>query len=331
MSIVLVMIQKQLTQIKNPLNQEFINSFHRLGLPLYFNHYGNKEFSNYQRVALIILFQRSKKSLRDFLKELCESLWVRWLNLKKIPKKSTLHLWLKLFNMKHIRMLNSVLLSNKTRLTAVDGTGFDSWQRNRHYAKRIGEPNMPYAKADLFVDVNSKEILDFSLHCNRIADVRAAEYFFKRSNIKGFTILADGAYDSEPLHELVRGKGGILYAPVRKRNKRSNKKNPKGKYRRECVELPEFQGMRSIVETVNFMLKKTQISCLKSKKKIMKQREFGWQVIVHNLKRKMLLGVLSEKQEILFLLIVEFDHYGQRLLLASFLKSRKIEVSVANL
>lgn len=300
MKIILVMRQKQLTQIKNPLNQEFINSFHRLGLPLHFNYYGNKEFSNYQRIALIILFQRSKKSLRDFAKELCESLWIKWLNLKKIPKKSTLHLWLKLFNMKHIRMLNTVLLSNKTRLTAVDGTGFDSWQRSRHYAKRIGEPNMPYAKADLFVDVNSKEILDFSLHCNRIADVRAAEYFFKRSKIKGNIILADGAYDSEPLHQLVRSKGAKLFAPVR----RSPRKRPKGRYRRECVSLPDFQGMRSIVETINFMIKKTQISCLKSRKKIMKQREFGWQVIVHNLKRKILLGTSSENQEILFLLII---------------------------
>lgn len=301
------MTQKQLTQINNPLNKEFINSFHGLGLPLHFNHYGNKEFSNYQRVALIILFQRSKKSLRDFAKELCESLWTKWLNLKKVPKKSMIHLWLKLFNMKHIRMLNSILLSNKTRLTAVDGTGFDSWQRSRHYAKRIGEPNMPYAKADLFVDVKTKEILDFSLYCDRIADVRAAEYLFKRSKIRGFTILADGAYDSEPLHELVRSKGARLFAPVRKRNKRSNKKNPKGKYRRECLELPEFQGMRSIVETVNFMIKKTQISCLKSKKKIMKQKEFGWQVVVHNLKRKILLGDYSEKQEVLFLFIVKIQ------------------------
>ncbi len=295
------MKQKQLTQINNPMNREFINSFHRLGLPMHFNHYGNKEFSNYQRVALIILYQRSKKSLRDFTKELHESLWIKWLDLRKIPKKSTIHLWLKLFNMRHIRMLNSVLLTHKNRLTAVDGTGFDSWQRRRHYAKRIGEPNMPYAKADLFVDVRSKEILDFSLHCNRIADVRAAEYFFKRSKLRGLTILADGAYDSEPLHKLVRDKGAKLFAPVRK----NSGKKPRGKYRKECVELPEFQGMRSIVESVNFMLKQTQIPALKSRKKIMKQREFGWHVVLHNIKRKIFLGCSLEKQEILFLTIVE--------------------------
>jgi len=215
--------------------------------------------------------------------------------------------------MRHIRMLNSVLLTHKIRLTVVDGTGFDSWQRRRHYAKRIGEPNMPYAKADLFIDVKSKEILDFSLHCHRIADVRAAEYFFKRSRIRGLTILADGAYDSEPLHELVRAKGAKLFAPVRNMDKKSNKKLPGGKYRRLCVELPEFQGMRSIVETVNFMLKQTQISCLRSKKSIMKQREFGWHVVLHNIKRKILLENSSESQKNLFLIIVRIDYYGQGL------------------
>ena len=46
---------------------------------------------------------------------------------------------------------------------------------------------------------------------------------------------------------------------------------PKGKYRRECLEIPEFYGMRWINETVNSILKRTQIHCLKSKKSFMKK------------------------------------------------------------
>ena len=49
-----VMIQKQLTQINNPLQKQLIKLFHDSGLPNNFNHYGNKEFTNYQRVSLII-------------------------------------------------------------------------------------------------------------------------------------------------------------------------------------------------------------------------------------------------------------------------------------
>lgn len=307
------MTQKQInTQINNPMNQEFINVFHRLGLPKHFNHYGNKEFSNYQRVALIILFVRSKKSLRDFSKELYESLWIKWLHLRKIPAKSTIHDWLKLFSMKQIRMLNTVLLNNKTELAAIDGTGFDSWQRSRHYAKRIGEPNMPYAKADLFIDVKTKQILDFSLETHKIHDAKVAKRIFKRCKIRGMKILADKGYDSEPLHELVRRRGAVMYAPVRQKCKTSLRKRPKGRYRRECLELPIFQGMRSIVETVNFMLKQTQIPTLRSKKSLMKKREFGWHIALFNMKRKILLENSQENQEVLFLLIIQNVRFRTR-------------------
>ena len=101
----------------------------------------------------------------------------------------------------------------------------------------------------------------------------------------------------ENLHEIARANGITFYAPVRKTNKGSSKKKkPKGKYRRECIELPEFYGMRWTNETVNSVLKRKQISALKSKKCFMKQREFGWQVTIYNIKRKMKLVNGKETQ-----------------------------------
>jgi hypothetical protein len=217
-------------QHNNRLQEELINLYNNSGVPLHFNKTGNKEFTNYQRISIIILFQRSKKSLRDFIDELFESKWVSWLGLKKIPKKSTLHDWLKIFNMKMIRKISKVLLPDKINLTAIDGTGFDSWQRSRHYEKRINE-KMPYAKVDLFIDVKQRKIIDHSLTMKKEHDAKVAKKIFRRNKLKKIIILGDGGYDSEPLHELVRNKGGVLYAPVRKRNKRSIRKRPKGKYR----------------------------------------------------------------------------------------------------
>jgi len=269
----------------NKLEAELIKLFHSSDLPLHFNKTGNKEFTNYQRISIIILFERSKKSIRDFVDELSESKWISWLGLKKIPKKSTLHDWLKIFSMKVIRKLCKVLLPKEIKLTAIDGTGFDSWQRSRHYEKRIGASPMPYAKVDLFIDVKTRKVLDFSLLCHRQHDVKVAERIFKRCGLKEVIILGDGGYDSEPLHELVRQKGGILFAPVRKTNKKSFKrKRPKGFYRRQCVELPEFMGQRSIVEAINSSLKQKQIQSLRSKKIFMKQREFGWHIVWYNLR-----------------------------------------------
>jgi hypothetical protein len=187
-------------QYQNRMQQEFLNLFHKLGLPLHFNHKGSKKFSNYQRLALIILYQKSKKSLRDFVNELNESKWISWLGLKKVPKKSTLHDWLKLFGMKALRLMNSLVKPKNSKLTAVDGSGVDSWQRSRHYARRIGEPQMPYAKIDLFVDVEKQMIIDFSLIMKKEHDAKSATKIFKRNNLRDKTILGDGAYDSEPLH-----------------------------------------------------------------------------------------------------------------------------------
>jgi len=293
------------SKYNNKLEEEFIKLFHSSDLPLYFNKTGNKEFTNYQRISIIILFQKSKKSIREFVHEFQESRWISWLGLKKIPKKSTLHDWLKIFNMKIIRKICKIFTPKKIELTAIDGTGFDSWQRSRHYEKRINETHMPYAKADIFIDVKTKIILDFSLVTHRVHDVKIAEKIFQRFLMRGLIVLADKGYDSEKLHEIIRRRGGILYAPVRKMDKKAfSKQKPKGKYRRECLELPDFMGQRSLVETVNSVLKRTQINSLRSKKCFMKQREFAWQIVWYNIKQKIKLDKSSEVQSFIFLIVL---------------------------
>ena len=272
------------------LEEELIKLFHSSDLPLHFNKTGNKEFTNYQRISIIILFQRSKKSLRDFVVEIKESKWISWLGLKKIPKKSTLHDWLKFFDMGIIRKIVKVLLPDKIELTSIDGTGFDSWQRSRHYEKRAEEigklPPMPYAKADLFIDVKTQIVLDFNFITYREHDVKGAEKIFKRNKIKNILGVGDKAYDSENLHEIARANGIMFYAPVRKMDKRGYRnQKPKGFYRRKCVEKPDYYGMRWINETVNSVLKRTQIHFLRSKEDVMKEKEFGWQIILYNIKR----------------------------------------------
>jgi len=302
------MRQITLAHPQNKLEKELIKLFHSSNLPLHFNKKGNKQFSNYQRVSLIILFRKSKKSIRVFIEELYESKWISWLGLKKIPKKSTLHDWLKIFNMKIIRKICKILLPKKVELTSIDSTGIDAWQRSRHYEKRCEEfkkkklPPMNYAKTSLFVDVKNQIILDWDLVMSREHDVKIAERIFKRNSLKGIRGLGDKGYDSEPLHEIARANGIKFYAPVRKMNKRGFKnQRPKGFYRRECKENPpEDKGMRSISESINFVLKGTQITSLRSKKHFMRERELGWQIIFYNMKRKIKIDKEGYVQTFLF-------------------------------
>ena len=224
------MFQEILPKHCSKMQIELINLFHSSNIPLHFNKTGNKEFTNYQRISLIILFTKSKKSKRDFIRDLHEYRWCSWLGLRRIPSKSVLHNWIKLFDMKLIRRIHKLTIPANVVLTAMDGTGIDSHHISRHYEKRAGFTHLPYAKADLFVDVIGKFILDFNLVCRHQHDIIAAKIFVKRNKLNSKGILADGAFDCEELHKSIRDKGGILYAPIRKINKRSLKQRPNGRY-----------------------------------------------------------------------------------------------------
>jgi hypothetical protein len=301
------MRQIVLAHPSNKLEKQLIKIFHYLDLPSHFNKTGNKEFTNYQRISIIILLRQSGKSIRKFIDEnLSESKWISRLGLKKVPRKSTLHDWLKIFNMKIIRKIFKVLLPKKINITAFDSTGIDSWRRSKHYEKRLEKIQnlkpMVYAKTSLFVDVENKFVLDWDLIMGRQHDVKIAERIFKRNKIKNIFGLGDKAFDSEHLHEVARENGINFYAPVRKKDKKAfQNKLPKGFYRRQCKENPpDFKGMRSIVENVNYVLKETQIPSLRSKKHFMRERELGWHLIVYNIKRKINTENEEEIQTFLF-------------------------------
>jgi hypothetical protein len=254
-----------------------------MGLPLHFNKRGDMAFDNYQRIAIIILHIESKKTLRDFIKRFEWSKWKHWLKLKYIPSKSTLHSWIKLFEEQIIRKMSKLFTSDlEVKLAAIDGTGLDSHHRSKHYEKRVGWfPKTPYAKLDIFIDVDTQMILDYEFITKHRHDVKAAEKIFQRNDLDGIVILADRGFDSEPLHELVRSKGGILIAPVRK----SSRKTPRGFYRKKCRELPANYHKRSIVETINSVLKRVYIPVLRSRKPYMQEKELAWSILFYNMER----------------------------------------------
>ena len=108
------MVQKEIiNQYKVGLHHQILKVCHELELNLHDNVLGPKIYTNYQRLALIVLFTRSRKALRDFCFELIESKWPKWLGLKELPTKSTLQRWIKKFNMNFLRQLLSNMVSNQ--------------------------------------------------------------------------------------------------------------------------------------------------------------------------------------------------------------------------
>jgi len=279
------MTQKTITnQYEHKLQSQILKVCHKLEINLYDNHFGPKIYTNYQRVALIVLFVRSRKALRDFCSELVETKWVSWLDLRELPKKSTIHDWLKKFDISWLRkFLCQTIEEEQPKILAVDATGIDSWQRSRHYERRVRQCGVhdfhtPYAKADLLVDTKTKLIFDFVLRTKPRHDVLGAETIFKRLKHRPDEILADKGYDCEDLHKILFQKNILFYAPVRD----FNVKQPKGKHRRRCLQENPIYGQRNIIESVNRSLK-VKLRNLRSKLHFMKKREFGWHILTYNL------------------------------------------------
>ncbi len=281
------MIQTEIfNQYETKLHDQILKVFHASGMKLHDNHTGCKKYTNYQRVALLVLFSRSGKALRNFINKLFESKWPRWLDLKDIPNFSTISRWFKKWDLQFLRnILSSTVANNKPSLMAVDATGFDSWQRSRHYERRMKQCGVhrkhdPYAKVDLLIDTRNKLIYDWVLRLKPRHDVLGFETMIKRLKYCDILILADRGYDSEPLHEIVARTGNLMYAPIRD----FHVKKPRGKHRQRCSQGHEQYYQRNIVESINFSLK-SRFRSLRNKLHYMKKREFAWKIITYNLEK----------------------------------------------
>ncbi len=185
---------------QNKLEEQLIKLFHSTNLPLHFNKTGYKDFTNYQRISLIIIFRLENKPIRDFLFWMKESKWVSWLGLKRIPKKSTFHDWLNLFNIKLIReLINFSVDEEDLNVTAIDGSGIETNFKSSYYKKRLDDFGIKtknsYHKLDIIVDVyGKKQIIDYSFLLKNRHDSFVAKKLLKRIKFRKYKILADKGY-----------------------------------------------------------------------------------------------------------------------------------------
>lgn len=284
------MKQKQLTQINNSLQKELIKLFHDSGLPGHFNYYGNKEFTNYPRVSLILLFRKSKKSIRDFIRDLEESKWPSWLDLKKIPRKSTFHDWLKLFGTRLIRKLIKLVTdTSDLKITAIDGSGVQSNFRSPYYEKRRKDfklrTNRPYHKLDIVVDTfGKKHILEYSFLLKNRNDSFVVKKLFKKIKFKRCKILADKGYTDYEFMDTAKERQNNFVSPPKNYKGKCRHNNFKRRRKEENFQAnKQTYRRRPIVECVFSSLKRVQDLRLQSRMFYMKKREMGWNILLYNI------------------------------------------------
>ena len=262
--------------------------------------FGPKKYTQHQFVALLILYAKSGKSLRDFVKSLYESKWPEWLNLKDIPSKSSIHNHFQRIGLTIIRTLNLVVTKLKESLHyAIDSTGIDSYHASKHYEKRINRIRRPYLKLSLIGQTQEPFLIeDFAItdkHCN---DFKHGKPLVKRFRRKNKLIFADKAYDGEEMHEFAEKSGNMMYCPI----KDHKAKRLKGIKRRKMDASfdEEIYHERNKVETIMFLLKHKGL-VIRSKKRINQIKELAWKILSYNIER------LAKSFQRLYEIIISWD------------------------
>ena len=303
-----------LPKYNNKLEEQLVNLFHESNLPLHFNKTGYKDFTNYQRISLIVIFRRENKPIRDFLDWLKESKWVSWLGLRRVPKKSTFHDWLNLFDVKLIReLINFSLDKSNLKVAAIDGTGVQTNFQSPYYQKRLKELGekikKSYHKLDIIVDVyGKKQIIDYSFLLKNRHDSFVAKKLLKKIKFRRCKILADKGYPDYDFIEMSKAKQNNFISPP---------KNYGGKCRHDNLKRirkianyesnKEIYRRRVIVECVISSLKRKQGLRLRSRLSHMKKREMGWHVLFYNIRRNIEFNGVQIKENLsFFIFILEF-------------------------
>lgn len=295
------------------LEKQLLNLFHSANLPLHFNHKGNKQFTNYQRISLVIIFRRENKPIRDFIEWLAESKWVSWLGLKKVPQKSTFHDWLNLFDMKLIRELINFSVDKKNlKVTAIDGSGIDTNFKSSYYKKRLSDfgekVKNSYHKLDIIVDVyGKKQILDYSFLLKNRHDSFVAKKLLKKIKFRKCKILADKGYSNYDFIDEMKVKQNNFISPPKNYNGKCRHNNFKRERKIRNFESNKLiYRRRVIVECVFSSLKRKQQLKLRSRLPCMKKREMGWHILYYNIRRNIKFdGKVIEEDLTFFILIFE--------------------------
>jgi len=265
--------------------QKLVNKIcHVRQISLYHHNFGPRKYTQHQFVALLILYARSNKSLREFTKSLYESKWPIWLNLPDIPCKSSIHNHFQRIGLTIVRLLNRFVVSKQKITTmAIDSTGLDANRASKHYEKRILRDYAPYLKLSILAQNTQPYLIhDYVCGMSRIADVRQAKPLIRRLS-RGKIVFADKAYDSNYMMEMCHEKGSMLYCPIRN----MTHQRVRGRFRRDLkknFDKDFYHKGRNPIEMIMFLLKNTGL-VIRAKKLKNRIKEVAWKILAFNIAR----------------------------------------------
>lgn len=248
-------------------------------------------YKQYQLAVIWCLMKRLKTGYRGMIEqlELMPEL-MQIIGLSQLPHFTTVNkFFLRISTSTIYRVLiqSVYLFHNKPAIVAIDSTGYSSNYASRYYAWRItGESRCRnYIKTSISVSTVNQCILAARVRLGPRNDNIDFEWLARQS--ANFTkmryVVADKGYDSEANHRLIRQLGSCPVIPLRIH--KGYKTN--GSFRKKMLRHfnESIYHKRSLVETVNSVMKRLMGSWVQSRSLIPQCKEVVGMCVVYNIHR----------------------------------------------
>ena len=276
----------------------------KLGYPRFSSPKSKRMFSDHWKMGMLVIKEVLDISYRD-LCTILPSISGVMRDAVGIPHHSTLRKYTKRLPEGLLdRVIGELgaILTGPDAVLAVDATGYSLSNASRHYVKRLTQMGSKetvvrdFAKVSLAADTGSKAILACDVSTSHTGDVRRFLPVLgavRDTGVHVSAVLADKGYDAEYAHEGARdilGKDVRTWIPARECEPKSAKSagrcRPKGRHRASMsVSLDRATyAMRSIVETVNSMIKRKMGDAARGKSLDTVTIEIKMTAVAHNIR-----------------------------------------------
>ena len=292
-----------------------------MGVSEYSSVYSKRMYSDHAKISLLVLRQYldvSYDRFSDILGSMDGVMTVAGIG--DVPDPSTLRKFSVRIDpgtIKSVIRNTAKMVCGPDMIGAVDSTGFSCSSASKHYEKRLREmsgnkgdmsityssgPVRGYCKASLAVDTNTLTVLAADICASNNSDVKRLPYLIDDLKGVGFSIscmTADKGYDSEYAHRYIRENlGCVTMIPLRKtepaRLECSKRRTRARGFFRGLMKIffdPEIYKKRSMVETVNSMIKRNMSDIVRGRNDVSREVEVLCRCAAHNVMRVMDLGV----------------------------------------
>jgi len=274
-------------------------------LPAYHHIKSPHKFTQHQLVACLVVkefFTTDYRGVEQILKDSSDLQHI--LELSNIPHYTTLQKAAQRLTNKNTlqKLIKEILkmaiegkiMDKVVKLSAIDGTGFESHHISAYFVKRRAKERETYQKTTyarypklgLVIDTKSHLALSGVPERGPYPDVVHFEKAVAEAerNVHSNILTADAGYDSEKAHIFARNIYGIRTI-IPNRIGRPTTKLPKGKWRKIMATRfnKKLYGQRWQVETANSMIKRNLGSFLRARSYWSQCREMMLRLLTHDI------------------------------------------------